>query len=354
MSMVYEYMLTTDYVKPLGRTYYHNHCRWLTFSASGIEFQFTGLTCEVTLVGDSMANTGEGEGHQARYAIYVDDQLVLEDLLKETEKNICIYEESVRKDAIIRIIKLSESSDSSLGIKNIKVIDGEIKPTKEKKFKMEFIGDSITCGYGIDGDLGDTYKTSNENATKAYAYKAVQALDADYSMVAFSGHGVISGYTDNGVINDSFLVMPYYDKIGKSYGKIPQFIAPETIPWDFEQFKPNLIVVNLGTNDASYCGTQVERCEAYELGYVEMLKQIREYNKDATILCVLGIMGDTLYPYVENAVSKYKEETQDKNVLSMKFDEQDPEDGYGVDWHPSEITHEKAAQKLVAFIREHI
>lgn len=354
MSMIYENMLTTEYVKPLGRTFYHNNCRWLTFSASGVEFQFTGFKCEVTLIGDSMANSGEGEGHKARYAIYVDDELVVDDLLKEQEKTLCIYEGNVRKDAIIRIIKLSESSDSSLGIKNIKVLDGEIKPTKEKQLKIEFIGDSITCGYGIDGELGDTYSTTNENATKAYAYKAAQALDADYSMVAFSGHGVISGYTENGEINTSSLVMPYYDKIGKSYGRIPQSIAPETTPWDFEQFKPNLIVVNLGTNDASYCGTQVERCEAYKLGYIEMLKQIRECNKDATILCVLGIMGDVLYPYVEKAASIYRGGTQDKNVLCMKFDEQDPEDGYGVDWHPSEITHEKASQKLVTYVREHI
>ena len=354
MNRTQEYLLTSDNIKTLGRTLYHNNRRWLSYSASGIEFEFTGHKCEVTLVGDSMANTSSGEGHQARYAIYLNEELIVDDLLKEKEKTICIYEGEVVTEAVIRIVKLSESSDSSLGLEKITVLGGAIKPTKEKALKIEFIGDSITCGYGVDEKLGGTYKTSNENAVKAYAYITAQALEADYSMVAFSGHGVISGYTSTGEINTSSLVMPYYNKIGKSQGKILFSIAPQTVLWDFEQFTPNLIVVNLGTNDASYCGSNVERCEAFALGYVDMLKQIREYNKDATILCVLGIMGDSLYPYVEKAVSIYKEETFDDNILCMKFDVQREEDGYGVDYHPSEITHEKAAQKLIAFIKEYV
>ena len=354
MNSTQEYMLTTDNIKTLGRTLYHNNRRWLSFSASGIEFEFTGRKCEVTLVGDSMANTNSGEGHQARYAIYVDDQLIVDDLLKEKEKTICIYEGEDVTKSVIRVVKLSESSDSSLGLEKITVLGGEIKPTKEKELKIEFIGDSITCGYGVDEKLGGTYQTSNENAVKAYAYKTAQALEADYSMVAMSGHGVISGYTSNGEINTSGLVMPYYNKIGKSQGKIPFSIAPQTVLWDFEQFTPNIVVVNLGTNDSSYCGSDVERCEDFALGYVDMLKQIREYNIDATILCVLGIMGDSLYPYVEKAVSIYKEEAFDDNVLCMKFDVQREEDGYGVDYHPSEITHENAANKLTEFIKDNI
>lgn len=35
----------------------------------------------------------------------------------------------------------------------------------------------------------------------------------------------------------------------------------------------------------------------------------------------------------------------------MKFDVQNQADGYAADWHPTEATHEKAAQKLTDEIK---
>lgn len=45
-------------------------------------------------------------------------------------------------------------------------------------------------------------------------------------------------------------------------------------------------------------------------------------------------------------------ETGDAKVYTMKFDVQQSSDGYGADWHPSEATHTKAADKLTAKIKE--
>lgn len=56
--------------------------------------------------------------------------------------------------------------------------------------------DSITCGYGVDDeDRSHQFSTKTEDATKAYAYKTAQLLNADYSLVSYSGHGVVLGYT---------------------------------------------------------------------------------------------------------------------------------------------------------------
>jgi len=51
-----------------------------------------------------------------------------------------------------------------------------------------------------------------------YAYKTAEALDADYSMVSFSGYGIVSGYTGEGVKSAEQLVPMYYEKLGFSYG----------------------------------------------------------------------------------------------------------------------------------------
>ena len=81
------------------------------------------------------------------------------------------------------------------------------------------------------------------------------------------------------------------------------------------------------------------------------MKTVRKNNPDARILCVLGIMGDALYPSVENAVSDYSAETGDTNISAFHLEPQKSEDGLVADYHPTEVTHTKAADALTAEIK---
>ncbi|HWT76975.1 MAG TPA: SGNH/GDSL hydrolase family protein [Mobilitalea sp.] len=348
-----EYIPSEEYVKQLGRTYLLGDTLWLAFSAAGADFTFTGTKAVITLKGDNIAIAGMSQESFCRYGIYVNDELVADELLKEPEKTITVYESDVEKTVTVRVLKLSEAANSTIGIGKIQVTAKEpIKPTAAKSHRIEFVGDSITCGFGVDdSDVNGEFTTAMEVATKAYAYNTAQALDADYSLVCLSGYGIISGYTANGMQNASQIIPPYYDKIGFSYGYFNSTLQVSTLDWDFSRFVPELIVVNLGTNDNSYCGNDADKQEEYVKGYVEFLKQIRANNPDAAILCTLGMMGDTLYPSVEKAVSSYTQETGDTRIYSMKFDVQQASDGYGACWHPSEVTHQKAADKLTARIK---
>ncbi|WP_054743139.1 SGNH/GDSL hydrolase family protein [Cellulosilyticum ruminicola] len=247
-------------------------------------------------------------------------------------------------------MKLSESANSTFGIASLDVTStASIKPTEAKAHRIEFIGDSITCGYGVDHEgVGGGFTTATENATKTYAYKTAQNLDADYNFVSYSGYGIISGYT-SGQKNTNQLVAPYYDKIGFSYGYFNSELEVATVPWSFE-VQPEVIVINLGTNDSSYCGNDASKQAEFTEGYVDFIKMVREKNPDATIFCTLGIMGDDLYPCVKEAVEKYVAQTGDEKVTSMKFAVQAYNDGWGTDYHPTEKTHEKAARKLTSYI----
>jgi len=115
---------------------------------------------------------------------------------------------------------------------------------------------------------------------------------------------------------------------------------------------PDLIVINLGTNDDSYTKDDIGKQTEYAKEYVEFLKMVRRNNPQTPILCTLGIMGDRLYPYVEQAVKSYTLETGDCNIAAMKFDVQQADDGYAADFHPSQATHGIAAEKLTAHIKE--
>ena len=117
--------------------------------------------------------------------------------------------------------------------------------------------------------------------------------------------------------------------------------------WDFSQYQPELIVVNLGTNDNSYTKGDADKCAEFENGYVNFLKEIRAKNPNSEILCTLGIMGQELYPSITDAVDTYKTETGDSKVSVFQFSVQDSENnGYAVDYHPSAVSQKTAADEL--------
>lgn len=344
--------MTSDKVKLLGRTCMVKDVLWFSHSGTGVEFHFRGRKCAFVLCGDSLFRE---EMHQARFAVYVNDRLAADDVMDCGEKTVTVIDSEADTEAVIRLVKLSESSDSTMGIRAI-LTDSEavVMPTAKKKLQIEFIGDSITCGYGVDGTLQDTYSTHNENVTRAYAYLTAQALDADYSMVCFSGHGIISGYTDNGKKRADQLVPAYYEKLGNSYGTFGENIAPREVSWDFKKFRPDIVVMNLGTNDASYAKDSQEKCREYAKEYGSFLRMIREKNPCAAILCVLGLMGQELCEYMIEAADCFRTQTGDNNIYTLKLSEQSSENGVVVDYHPTYASHRQAADAVAEFIREKI
>lgn len=342
---------SAEYVKTLGRTEYLQDTLWMVLSGTGAEFTFTGTKAVISMQADS--SLMGGLDNQARIAIFVNDECVVDDMIDNLTESYTVFESEEPAECVVKVIKLSEAPMSSVGIKKIEVTSiGDIKPTAQKEHLIEFIGDSITCGYGVEDEVKENhFSTKTENVMKAYAYKTAMALDADYSMVSYSGHGIITGYTTSGEKVTEQLVPSYYSKLGYTYTSYLGQSAID-VEWDFSKRQPDLIVINLGTNDESYAGSDAAKREEYVTGYVAFLKEVRKLNPDATILCTLGIMGDGLYTSVQKAVEQYKTETGDTNIDSMKFDVQSPSDGYAADWHPTETTHTKEAEKLTAKIRE--
>lgn len=348
-------MLTGENVKYLGRTILSDDCLYLSLSGSGIEFEYEGNGLELTLLGGSASELPDNDANYARMAIYVDEKRVFDLQLSARETKLLIAESPVRKKSVIRVIKLSECAMSLAGIAPLKTGEGEsVRPTPAKARKIEFIGDSITCGYGIDDeDPLHPFKTATEDVTRAYAFKTAKALGADYSMFSTSGYGIISGYVaDPSMKMTNQLIPTFYESMGFSYDLMPGQPAPMDVPWDFTRFQPDAIVVNLGTNDDSHCQDFVERQQEYADAYIRFLKVIRRHNPDAMLFCVLGLMGDRLYPWVCKAAAKYAEETGDNRITTVHLPEQDASIGYVCDYHPLESAHEKAANVLIPVIRE--
>lgn len=339
-----------QYVKMLGRTHAEDGILWLAQSASGVEFTMTGTSASVTLAADNMCGQ---EAKRPRFAAYVNGERVVDEMLSQSMQSLEIFTYDAEQEVTVTLIKLSEAAESTCGIVGIDVTSvGDIAPTAEKALKIEFIGDSITCGYGVDDEDRDHhFATSTEDATKAYAYKTARLLDADYSLVSYSGNGIVSGYTTQGNQVKAQRVPMFYEEFARSAGSYNGYSVSST-PWDFTRFVPDVVVINLGTNDASYTGNDKDLQQEYTDAYVEFLKKVRKDNPDAQIICALGVMGDTLYKAMCAAAENYTAETGDEKISTLHLTAQDgSKNGYAADWHPTAASHDVAAAETAEMIK---
>ncbi len=345
---------TTEYVKVLGRTIMFDDCRLLCCSGSGVEFSYTGSWLKVTFLGDSSTDNDGGVMRwrdHARVMVVVDGHIMLDTSIRNKKESYVVYGEDPSTPIAkhnVRIIKLSEPRMSSVGLGEIEIEADELpSPVANKEKLVEFIGDSITCGYGVDTQHElCPFSTGTENASRAYAYMAAEKLGVDYSLVSYSGHGLISGWTpDCNVPKKEELLPPYYEIVAYSYNNF-RGIAPQTYKWEFER-KADVIVINLGTNDFSYTVDDSEKIAEFEKLYLDFLRTIRKCNPKAHIICALGIMLDDLYPAIERVVETFKLQNDDNKISAFHFEPHNGEnDGFAADWHPSPFTQRRAADLM--------
>ncbi|MDF2589138.1 MAG: lipolytic protein family [Anaerocolumna sp.] len=338
--------------KILGRTLMLDNVRYLNYSGSYIEFEFIGEKVEAVI----WTNGANGDDiYKAWIAVFINDEETPSKrfALNHEEAKYVLYEGDGTKATKIRIMKMSEVAFAKVGIKSINIEGKQPEPTNYLPRKIEFIGDSITCGYGNEGIFNvDVFNTTQENPWEAYAIKTARKLGADYHLVSWSGIGIISNWVEASVNEplDNWLMPMLYQYTDAHLCKELNITDVEV--WDNTRFSPDVIVINLGTNDMSYTRNIKERVDKFGNEYYKFLEFVRSHNPGSSIICTLGAMGDDLCPEIEKQVHRFSDDKNDTNVYFMKFDVQMDEDGIGADWHPSIITHEKMAQKLSDTIKE--
>lgn len=341
-------------VKVLGRTAADGGMLWMASSLSEIAFRVCDARfLRILLEADDSVLDPARAHLTPRYQVRLDGDVILEGCMKERKETLYVFDSRTPWGAEIRLRKLSECTQSLLAVREIQT-DGRIEPLEERKEKIEFIGDSITCGYGVEAkDELEVFTTATENAGKSFAGLAAEWLGADAMLTCFSGYGIVSGYTDDPEHrNTEELVPPCYERTGKNPYTLPSGRTLTEMNWDFSAWQPDRILINLGTNDLSWCADREPRKEMFRQQYKDFLRTVRRNNPGAKILCVLGIMGTGLNEKMAQAVSEYRAETGDLRIHAMTLQEQDWERyGYGADFHPSEKTQRLLAEKIAYFLQ---
>lgn len=216
------------------------------------------------------------------------------------------------------------------------------KPTGSRK--IEFIGNSITCGYGTEGASGqERFKPEAENNRKSYAPIVARAFNAEYSIIAHSGLGVVRNYNDHEKISTRLLPMPA--RFGRTMD------TDTLLKWDFNQWRPDAFVINLGTNDYS---TLPHPDKAYfQRQYEKMIDTVIEKYGSIPIFCIVGpLTNEPCYSFVKEVVDDYKTLHPSAKVyfLGIPFGLLNPSKDYGSDGHPNYRGNKKTANYIVSLM----
>ncbi len=351
-----EFFASEENVRVLGRSLFVNQVRYLSYSGSSITFSFVGKKAVAVLFSDASSWDKTLKGFMAVY-VNDEDKPRTRFELQDGDNEYILYESDTEAEVTIRLERITEAAFAKCGIKKIWVDAKQLLPKPlPKPHRIEIIGDSITCGYGVEAESElNTFHTAEENPEKSYSLLMARALDVDVHLVSWSGIGVISCYVDpevNEPLNEWLMPMLYRYTDAHVSKEILKQEQKDWEKWDFNKYVPELILVNLGTNDASYCRELDDRNAFYAKEYDKFLSYIRQMNPAAQILCVLGTMDQRLCTTLENCVKEYINRTQDEKVTYFHLPEQAEEDGKGADFHPSFITQQKTAKLLTAKAKE--
>ena len=205
--------------------------------------------------------------------------------------------------------------------------------------KIEFIGDSYTVGYGNEGpgvDCEGIYRPY-ENSYLTFATIAARELDAESHLIAISGYGAVRNYNDPNPTSDT--PMPFY------YART--LMERDDLPWDFASWKPDAVVVKLGTNDHS---TQPEPpADVFIDGLQRLLQQVRSAYGDVPVFLVADTSRKQLAERVERATALERDKGNDKTYYVVVT--HPPREQLGCDSHPAVAGQEVMAAELVAAIR---
>ncbi len=195
----------------------------------------------------------------------------------------------------VRLVKATGYTLAQAELRKIEVC-GSIRATADKELYIEFLGDSISCGWGVVGTHDGGY--ASQDGTLAYPYLVAEALNADYSIMGLSGRGVIHG-TDLNFDKDYLKASPSRSDAEYGFGR-----------------KADVVVINLGTNDR---GNHADTA-AFEAAYETMLERIFAKNGDDCIVyCLWGAMNDTYNTQIQNAIASYKATHSTAQIYTLEL-----------------------------------
>ncbi len=321
--------------------YIHYSGRVVMDNKDIVSFDWPGTSIGCIFSGKSIGIKING-GKDNYFNAFIDGKLV--SVFKAPSDTTIFFESLQHKNR--HELLLTKRTEAEMGVTKfmgyILEEKGELHQfTKLANRRIEFIGNSITCGYGTEGSNRDErFKPETENNYKSYAAILSRAFSADAHFIAHSGKGIVRNYGDEKSVSDISDTM-----LGRYLHTLDN---DSSTLWDFSSWKPNCVVINLGTNDFSTFPHPDK--EAFFKGYKELISLIRFNYGNIPVFCVVGPMtNEPCFSYVKELTNYYRDIEKDNQIYFSGLPDNllNQAEDLGSDWHPSYTGQLKIATQLI-------
>ena len=316
----------------------------LSWSGGGFQVAFEGASCKVRL-SSSGAILGVSVDNIRRPDL---------DLVAPVQDTLVEVASGLGKGRhVVELAKKTEAMVGSIVLKEILVDGKPSTPPPAKNRRIEFLGNSITCGYGILDSVkehGFSPKTQDFFAT--FAALAAQNLRADAHAVCYSGKGLARNYDRS----SSETVPTLFRRA---------VLSADARPWNHSRWKPDVVVVDLGTND--FATAPAPDSAEWESSWMDFLLRIREAYGDLPIVLANGPMLSDYWPQdaagkpvpsltkVRGHLRNVAKAARQKGFASVSVLDLAPNSadrGYGADWHPNRAQAALNASELTDHLKK--
>lgn len=347
-----------EHYKVHGRTTKERNPLTLFWTGSGIEINVSGSELWAEIYSDY-------DCFEPWISVLVNGEVLSRQMVLKGMHKICLFRnmnpEMIKNIQLFKEVQaMSDDEKHCLQLFSFE-LDGEFYEVAERKLKLEVIGDSITSGEGAIGatceeDWISMWFSSQDN----YATLLAKKIDAELRIISQSGWGVVSSWNNN----PYGAIPPIYEEVcGLLKGEKNEALGAHEKN-DFKTWQPDVIVINLGTNDGGAFeqpewrdeqtgetfkerknedGTYHEEdLDRFEWAVRAFLRKLRRLNPNAYLLWAYGILDKPLLPSLQKAINTYQTAYEDLKVSLFEIPEMTEEE-IGARNHPGKKAHERMA-----------
>ena len=271
------------------------------------------------------------------YNVFVDGRLYGKATVEGASSCVPLAEGLARGPHTVTVQKRTEAEQGRTTLYGIEA-DGALLDLPPAPSRLiEFIGDSHTCGYGTEGKtVSEPFTPETENCDLAWGCIVARCFDADYVLTAHSGQGIVRNWADEKETSD----LTMRQRILRT------FDMTDSPRWDFRGYKPDIVVIKLGTND---CSTGITPSEAaFGKAFRELYGALREHYDSVPILYVIPDGAEAFYPYMQSVMAGL--EDSDLHCIMHFTGITNLGDDLGAGYHPNHRGHRKFAAAVIPYI----
>lgn len=317
--------------KTQGRTIMYD--RGLAMLSSADVFEFNA-ECEgevsVNIYAETTEDSGDtdvfytgyvdGERCETRYHIDVDG-----------EHKIVLATDLEKGEHSFRIVRQTEWNYGDIYVTGVTLKGSLIDPPSKKDITIEFIGDSLTTGFGnLENTVAEQVwggEPIYHDATQAYPYMTAEALNADLSVVAIQGIG-------SRCSRHSFTMNEIYNTYPRVYEKDYTYDPDESA---------DIVVINMLANDGELRAEEKVPPKEIVQSAKDLCEIVREQNPDALIVFAPAFFHKQVSEMIETELG---------GAANGYYVTQIPLDTTGLAGHPSVEGHKKGAEVLIEYLND--